>query len=40
MSNIKSCHINDEITKLTKQYSNKYEKVVKLMQQAVLQKKK
>ena len=40
MSNIRSRHVNDEATKLTKRYSNEYEKVVRLMQQTVLQKKK
>ena len=40
MSNIKSRHVDDETTKLTKRYSNEYEKIVKLMQQAVLQKRK
>ena len=36
MSNIKSRHVNDKTTKLTKQYLNEYEKVVKLMQQTIL----
>ena len=36
MSNIKLYHVDDETTKLTKQYLNEYEKVVKLMQQTVL----
>ena len=40
MSNIKLRHVDDEITKLIKQYLNKYKKVVKLMQQTILQKKK
>ena len=40
MSNIKSRHVDDEATKLTKRYSNEYEKIVKLMQQTVLQRKK
>ena len=36
MSNIKLRHINNKTTKLIKQYLNEYEKVVKLMQQAIL----
>ena len=36
MSNIKSRHVDDETTKLTKQYLNEYKKVVKLMQQTIL----
>ena len=36
MLNIKSRYIDDETTKLIKQYLNEYEKVVKLMQQAIL----
>ena len=40
MSNIKSRHVDDEITKLMKRYLNEYEKIVKLMQQTILQKKK
>ena len=39
MLNIKSRHVDDEITKLMKQYLNEHEKVVKLMHQTVLQKK-
>ena len=40
MLNIKLHHVDNEIIKLTKQYSNKYKKVVRLMQQTILQKKK
>ena len=40
MLNIRSRHINDETTKLTKRYLNEYKKIVKLMQQTILQKKK
>ena len=40
MSGIKSRHVNDETTKLIKRYSNEYEKIVKLMQQTILQKRK
>ena len=40
MSEIRSRHVNNKIIKLTKQYLNEYEKVVKLMQQAILYKKK
>ena len=40
MSNIKLRHVNDKTTKLTKRYLNEYEKVVKLMQQTILQRKK
>ena len=40
MSNIKSRHVNNKTTKLIKRYLNEYEKVVKLMQQTILQKKK
>ena len=40
MSDIKSRHVDDEIIKLIKWYSNKYEKIVKLMQQTILQRKK
>ena len=40
MSNIKSRHVDDKTTKITKQYSNEYEKIVRLMQQTILQKKK
>ena len=36
MLNIRLRYVDDETTKLTKRYSNKYEKVVKLMQQTVL----
>ena len=36
MSSIKLYHVDDETTKLIKWYLNEYEKVVKLMQQAVL----
>ena len=36
MLNIKSCHVDDKTIKLTKQYSNKYKKVVRLMQQTIL----
>ena len=36
MLNIKLCHVDDEAIKLIKQYLNKYKKVVKLMQQAIL----
>ena len=36
MLNIKSRHVDNEATKLTKRYLNEYEKIVKLMQQAVL----
>ena len=36
MSNIRSRHVNDETIKLTKRYLNEYEKVVRLMQQAIL----
>ena len=32
MLNLKSRYVNDKAIKLTKQYSNEYEKVVKLMQ--------
>ena len=31
MSSIKLRHVNDKTTKLIKQYSNKYEKIVKLI---------
>ena len=40
MSNIKLRHVNNKTTKLIKRYLNEYEKVVKLMQQIVLQRKK
>ena len=40
MSSIRSRHVDDEAAKLMKRYLNEYEKVVKLMQQAVLQKRK
>ena len=40
MLNIKLRHVDDKTTKLTKRYSNEYEKVVKLMQQTILQRKK
>ena len=40
MSNIKSRHVNNETTKLIKRYSNEYEKIVKLMQSTILQKRK
>ena len=40
MSNIKSRYVDDEATKLTKRYSNEYKKIVKLMQQTILLKKK
>ena len=36
MLSIRLRHVDDEITKLIKQYSNKYEKIVKLMQQIIL----
>ena len=36
MLNIKLRHVNDKATKLTKQYLNEYEKIVKLMQQTIL----
>ena len=36
MLNIKSRYVDDETTKLTKQYLNEYEKVVRLMQQTIL----
>ena len=36
MSNIKLRHVDNKIIKLTKQYSNEYEKVVRLMQQTIL----
>ena len=36
MSNIKSRHVDNKATKLTKRYLNKYEKVVRLMQQTIL----
>ena len=36
MSDIKSRHVDDEATKLTKRYSNEYKKVVELVQQAIL----
>ena len=39
MSDIRLRHVNDETTKLMKQYLNKYEKIVKLMQQTIIQKK-
>ena len=39
MSNIKLCYVNNKAIKLTKQYLNEYEKIVKLMQQTILQKK-
>ena len=40
MSDIKSRYVNDKTIKLTKQYSNEYKKVVRLMQQTILQKRK
>ena len=40
MSDIRSRHVDDKATKLMKRYSNEYEKVVRLMQQTVLQRKK
>ena len=36
MLNIKLYHIDNEATKLIKRYLNKYEEVVKLMQQTIL----
>ena len=40
MLSIRLRHVDNEATKLTKRYSNEYEKAVKLMQQTVLQKRK
>ena len=40
MTSIKSRYIKEETIKLIKKYFNEYEKVVKLMQQTVLQKRK
>ena len=36
MLNIKLRHVDDETTKLMKQYLNEYEKIVRLMQQIIL----
>ena len=36
MLNIRSRHVDNEITKLMKWYLNEYKKVMKLMQQTVL----
>ena len=36
MSDIKSRYVDNKTIKLTKQYSNEYKKVVKLMQQTIL----
>ena len=40
MSDIKSRHVDNKTAKLIKRYSNEYEKIVKLMQQTILQKRK
>ena len=40
MSGIRSRHVDDKTIKLVKRYLNEYKKVVKLMQQTVLQRRK
>ena len=40
MSDIRSRHVDNETAKLMKRYLNKYEKVVRLVQQTILQKRK
>ena len=40
MLNIKSHHIDNKTIKLMKRYLNEYEKIVKVMQQTILQKRK
>ena len=40
MTSIKSRYIKEKAVKLTKKYFNEYEKAIKLIQQAILQKRK